>query len=478
MRFCLLISFVLFWSLPSLALQNKVSRGPYLQLPKQNSILIKYRTKKSCPTLVKYWKQADPERIFRYQDMVSSQYHQILLTGLDSNTFYEYHIESQFKNQFENISNSSLEYQFKTLSSSSEALIWLIGDPGISGFKDFRKKFKNNQRNVLVNFLAYQKVKNLRDPDAILSLGDNTYFYGFDDEYQKGFFDQYDFLLSKIPLYTVFGNHDAGIDKNYLTYNSRSYPYSHGTYFDTFDSPNKQAYYSFNLGSAHFVVLDSFDSLWEELKSDRSNYEKVWNPSSASSNLMLDWLKHDLAINKSRWTIVAFHHPPYGTDEEGSHQNNLFRAWMNSNVVPIIEKYQVDLVLCGHIHNYQRSFPVKSIIDVSASKINQSEDSKSEKNSYKNKISKILKQTDLTSYKAVPQLNSLNKYTKLSGTIYTIIGSSGAAFNTIDSNPNKMFAVQKQIEGSALLAITESNLSLKFITINGEIGDEFVIESF
>jgi 3',5'-cyclic AMP phosphodiesterase CpdA len=477
MWFRFLLGFLIFLGLPSFALQNKILRGPYLQNPKQNSILIKYRTKNPTPTLVKYWKQNSPDRLLRYQDMVSTTDHHVLLTNLDTNSFYEYEIESQTKNIFENISNSSLEYQFKTLGSSSEALLWVIGDPGVAGYKEFRKKYKKNQQNILLNFLAYQKAKNLRDPDAILSLGDNTYFYGFDEEYQKGFFDQYDFLLSKLPVYTVFGNHDAGIDKNYLTYNSRSYPKPHGVYFDIFDSPNKQAYYSFNLGSAHFIVLDSFDSLWEQLKSDRSNYEKVWSQNSIVPNPMLDWLKEDLANNKSRWTVVAFHHPPYGTDDEGSQQNNLFRAWMNSNVVPIIEKYQVDLVLCGHIHNYQRSYPVKSSEEVLDISLNKQEALDFAQNPYKNKLSKLFSQSNLSSFKATPQQSKINKYLKNSGTIYAIIGSSGAAFNSIEVNPNQMFAVQKQIEGSALLAITESKLSLKFITINGEIGDEFLIES-
>lgn len=476
MRIYLLLGLIFFGCFPSLALQNKITRGPYLQNPSKSSILIKYRTKNATPTLVKYWKQSSPDKIFRYQDMVSVDKHRVLLTNLDSNTLYEYQIESQSKTNFENISNQNLEYQFKTLGSSKDALFWVIGDPGVAGFKQFRKKLKDNQKNVLLSFLTYQESKNIRDPDAILSLGDNTYFYGLDDEYQKGFFDQYEILLPKLPVYTVFGNHDAGIDKEYLTYNSRSYPKPHGVYFDIFDSPNKKAYYSFDFGCAHFIVLDSFDSLWEQINLDRSNYEQVWNQNSSARNLMLDWLVKDLSKNKSRWTIVAFHHPPYGTDDEGSHQKNLFRAWMNSNVVPIIERYQVDLVLCGHIHNYQRSFPIKSILDLTPNEKNQNEETISDTTTYEQKLTKLSNEAILSSYKSIIQSNDTKKYSKNSGTIYAIIGSSGAAFNAIDSNPNQMFAFQKQIEGSALLAITETRLSWKFITVNGEIGDEFSIE--
>jgi Icc-related predicted phosphoesterase len=479
MRFFLTLSVFLVIGLPSLAKANEILRGPYLQNPSKTSITLRYRTKKPTPTLIKYWKQSSPEKIFRYQDAVVSLDHKAVLNNLDPNTFYEYGIESQNKTQFEDISESSLEYQFKTQSSKDEALLWVIGDPGVAGFKNFRKKYKNNQKNVLANFLAYQYSKNLRDPDMILSLGDNTYFYGFDNEYQKGFFDEYDVMLSKIPVYTVFGNHDAGINKEFLIYNSRSYPSPHGVYFDIFESPNHQAYYSFDLGGAHFIVLDSFDALWEDLKSDRSNYEKIWTPESSTANPMLDWLKQDLAANKSNWTIVAFHHPPYGYDEEGSNKHNLWRAWMNSNVVPLIEKHQVDLVLCGHIHNYQRSFPIKSVIDIdenqSPKPSNQNQDS--DKNPYHSKIQRLFDQVKFNHHKASILSSNKNKYIKNKGTIYTILGSSGAAFNTIDINPDKMFAVQSQVEGSALMAITASKLSFRYITIKGDIIDEFTIES-
>ena len=479
MRILLIMCFFLIFGLPSQAQINKILRGPYLQNPSKNSITLKYKTKKTTPTLIKYWKQNSPEKIFRYQDSVVNLDHKAVLENLEPNNIYEYRIESQNKTSFEDISDPSLEYQFKTQNFKEETLVWVIGDPGVAGFKNFRKKYKNNQRNVLANFLAYQYSRNLRDPDLILSLGDNTYFYGFDDEYQKGFFDEYDVMLSKIPVYTVFGNHDAGINKDFLVYNSRSYPSPHGVYFDIFDSPNKKAYYSFDSGGAHFIVLDSFDALWEDLKADRSNYEKLWTPESSTANSMLDWLKQDLAANKSNWTIVAFHHPPYGHDEEGSNKHDLWRAWMNSNVVPLIEQYQVDLVLCGHIHNYQRSFPLNSVIDSDDNQGPKSskENSHSNQTPYQSKIQKLFEQVKFNHHKALVRSTNLNKYKKNNGTIYTILGSSGAAFNTIDINPDKMFAVQSQIEGSGLLAITASKLSFRYITIKGDIIDEFSIEA-
>lgn len=365
-------------------------------------------------------------------------------------------------------------------------MVLILGDPGVAGHESFRKRYKNNQEKVLVNFYAYQFSKNLRDPDIILSLGDNTYFYGSDQEYQQGFFEPYQGLLSKVPVYTVFGNHDAGINKEFYTYNARSYPQPQGVYYDTFSMPGSKAYYSFDLANAHFIILDSFDSLWEDLKSDHSNYEKIWTDKSNSKNSMLEWLKQDLSRNQSKWTIVAFHHPPYGSDEEGSGKKDLWRAWMNAYVVPIIEAHKVDLVLCGHIHNYQRSYPIQSSIeltsngDLSASSYDHEPSSnkkiKAHKAQYQENLRKILSGLDLVYHQANVKSAHPNRYTQKSGTIYTILGSSGAAFNTIEDNPYKMFAVQAQIEGALILGITPKVLSARFITIKGDIIDEFQIE--
>jgi hypothetical protein len=70
---------------------------------------------------------------------------------------------------------------------------------------------------------------------------------------------------------------------------------------------------------------------------------------------MLTWLEQDLAANTNSWVIAYWHSPPY---THGSHssdgEENLvqMREW----VVPVLENHDVDLVLCGHSHCYERSF--------------------------------------------------------------------------------------------------------------------------
>ena len=69
---------------------------------------------------------------------------------------------------------------------------------------------------------------------------------------------------------------------------------------------------------------------------------------------MLAWLARDLAANRAKWTIAVFHHPPYS---DGSHVSDTEdrMVQVREHVVPILERYGVDLVLSGHSHGYERT---------------------------------------------------------------------------------------------------------------------------
>jgi hypothetical protein len=60
------------------------------------------------------------------------------------------------------------------------------------------------------------------------------------------------------------------------------------------------------------------------------------------------WLRSALRSSTAPWKVVAFHHPPYTC---GGHSGSEAVA---SRWVPLFERFDVDLVLAGHDHNYQR----------------------------------------------------------------------------------------------------------------------------
>jgi 3',5'-cyclic AMP phosphodiesterase CpdA len=68
------------------------------------------------------------------------------------------------------------------------------------------------------------------------------------------------------------------------------------------------------------------------------------------SALVINWLEKTLASNPNRWTVVFTHYPVYSCSQ--GRNNETYR----NTVQPILEKYNVDLVLAGHDHTYCRGF--------------------------------------------------------------------------------------------------------------------------
>jgi len=70
----------------------------------------------------------------------------------------------------------------------------------------------------------------------------------------------------------------------------------------------------------------------------------------------LDFLEHILAGDSAiaKWKIVFFHKPLYTSP--GGHAPD--EMGIRDKAVPLFDKYHVDLVLQGHNHNYQRSYPL------------------------------------------------------------------------------------------------------------------------
>jgi len=112
-----------------------------------------------------------------------------------------------------------------------------------------------------------------------------------------------------------------------------------GPYFDNFVLPangeagghpsGTEAYYSYNFGNAHFVVLNSYDE-------DRS-------PGGA----MAAWLTADLQQTRADWIFAYWHHAPY---TKGSHDSDAEPELieMRENFMPILEEGGVDMVFSNY----------------------------------------------------------------------------------------------------------------------------------
>jgi len=96
------------------------------------------------------------------------------------------------------------------------------------------------------------------------------------------------------------------------------------------------ANFSYDYGNSHWTVLDANPYMnWSDPK-------------------LVAWLEHDLASAQgATWRFVGYHHPPFNSSDK--HKDD---QWMRV-IEPILEKYHVDIVFNGHVHNYQRTYPLK-----------------------------------------------------------------------------------------------------------------------
>ncbi|MCP4046829.1 MAG: DNRLRE domain-containing protein, partial [Gammaproteobacteria bacterium] len=300
-----------------------VIRGPYLQQGISNSMIIKWRTDTATDSKVDYGLTADNLNQ-SITDITLDTEHEVQISSLTPHTQYYYAIGNSSGVL---AGDSSFVFRTSPLPGTAEPTrIWVIGDSGTANA---------NAQAVRDAFKSYT---DSTETHLWLMLGDNAYNDGTDSEYQAAVFDTYPELLRQIPLWSTLGNHDG------LTADSATQT---GPYYDIFTLPRNaeaggvtsgtEAYYSFEYGNIHFVVLDSYDS------------------SRLPGGAMLTWLNNDLAVNQKEWVIAFWHHPPY---TKGSHDSDTESQLidMRSNALPILESYGVDLVLTGHSHSYERSF--------------------------------------------------------------------------------------------------------------------------
>lgn len=210
------------------------------------------------------------------------------------------------------------------------------------------------------------------NPDFVTIAGDIVYEYGLISEYKTKFWPIYNAdkvdavgvpLMRSVPFVAAVGNHDADsrdLDKHpdalayYLFWNQplNGPPGKEGGAFVPLlkgSDANKKAFldgagnqyprmtnFSFNYGNAHYTILDA-DTYVD------------WTDAALTA-----WVAKDLADAKDAdWRFVIYHHPGFSSAIDHFEQQQM------RLLAPVFEKGNVDIVFNGHVHNYQRSFPMR-----------------------------------------------------------------------------------------------------------------------
>jgi hypothetical protein len=223
--------------------------------------------------------------------------------------------------------------------------------------------------------LAYRAF--MSKPDFVMIPGDIVYESGLISEYRELFWPVYNAdepsesgapLLRSTLFMAAPGNHDTADGRDLDRYPDAL------AYFLYWDQPlngplgkeggafvpamkgsqaNQRAFveaagesyprmtnFSFDYGNAHWTVIDS------------NTYVDWTDPE------LKKWVADDLAAAKdATWRFVAFHHPGFNSAREHFEQQQM------RLLAPVFEVGKVDIVFNGHVHNYQRSFPLRFVPD-------------------------------------------------------------------------------------------------------------------
>jgi acid phosphatase type 7 len=414
--------------------QPKLARGPYLQSATSESMVIRWQTKSSAPSVVHvgtHWDSLQP----KFLDSILRSDHEVRITDLKPSTRYYYGIGTS-QNE---LLSSGPNHFFETMPTEGTPGLyrfWVVGDAGTG---------TDDQRAVRDGYLTYMKGAHA---NGWIMLGDNAYQSGFDREYQTGVFENmYEDILENTVLWPAPGNHDYN---NHLPFSPKP------AYYDIFTLPAQgeaggvpsgtEKYYSWNFGHIHFISLDSYDE------------------NRRASGAMVKWLVQDLEANTLPWVIAYWHHPPY---TKGSHNSD--NPWlivdpelpkMRKHIVPVLERYGVDLVLSGHSHSYERSFLLDGHYGKSRTLTNE-----------------MILDNGSGSYPSAPAYSKPAEKQGRAGAVYTVVGCSGKLSRVSKSWPHPvMHTASNEQLGSLVIEVEGNRLYAYFITTKGEVFDHFSIE--
>lgn len=165
-----------------------------------------------------------------------------------------------------------------------------------------------------------------KSPELMLGLGD----YSYEDSAQC-WLDMIEPIADRTMI--AIGNHDVESPEKLDAYRN---------YFGL-----KEQYYSFDYENIHFTTI-SIELPFEE---GSSQYSFVNNDlEKASMDPNIDWI------------VVYYHNLAYTSPADVGKGNGAEKE-LRDTYHPLFDKYNVDLVLQAHNHNYQRSYPIVFNID-------------------------------------------------------------------------------------------------------------------
>jgi 3',5'-cyclic AMP phosphodiesterase CpdA len=175
----------------------------------------------------------------------------------------------------------------------------------------------------------------------------------------------------------------------------------------------------------------------------------------------VQWVKKDLEANKNKgWVVAYWHHPPYTMGSHNSDRETEL-VKIRENFIHVLERYGVDLVLCGHAHLYERSKLMKGHFG-----------NEPTFDSLKHNLSQSSALYD-GSKNSCPYIKS---DANNQGTVYVVSGSAGQLGPKQTTYPHNAYHYSNnEVGGAAMLEVNANRLDLKWIAADGVVRDSFTM---
>ena len=302
-----------------------IVKGPYLQWPTRDSMVVMWET--SCPATsrVTWWEtegvhsglngrarsRAESERGADLSELECI--HLVRLDGLSPGTTYHYRSLSADPT---GVTVESAEHPLRTAPAEQTPFSFAVtSETGGFGDEEIDRK-------------VFGQIRRFR-PDFLLMVGDSVQRGKRYEDWERFFFGPARELLASTPFYLCLGNHE---DNAPWFYRLVSYP-------------EPKNYYSFDYGNAHVVALDC--TALVAYREGRPVRVQDFGPGCAQ----YEFLIRDLEKCRATWKIVFFHYPPYVSGD--------YEVAQMREICPVLERFGVDLVFNSHTIVYERSHPLR-----------------------------------------------------------------------------------------------------------------------
>lgn len=194
---------------------------------------------------------------------------------------------------------------------------------------DFSIAWLGDNQEAYTRFTTHISHMAERNPNMLFVVGDLVQTGSVQVEWQQLWWDplQEKDFAQYAQVLAARGNHDM------------DHPFSYAYV----DLPENGSHYSFVYGDVFILVLNTHADIVPSANGLYGQYD-----------YMVEALQSEVAQN-ARFRIVAFHQAPFSNASQSQTQDQLYGLQNARNFwVPVFEQENVDIVIAGHYHSYQR----------------------------------------------------------------------------------------------------------------------------